>query len=68
MTRILRDQLDRSLHTSYEVQAGALAAQGSIVPLPSVDERRFVERSTGWSWDGTRPGVSSRPTRSWPWI
>ncbi|MEZ0332787.1 MAG: ATP-binding protein [Gemmatimonadales bacterium] len=43
MTQILRDQLDRSLHSSYQVQSGALALQGSIVPLPNVDEQRFVE-------------------------
>ena len=30
MTQILRDQLDRSLHSSYQVQSGALALQGSI--------------------------------------
>ena len=43
MTQILRDQLDRSLHSSYQVQSGALALQGSIVPLPNVDEQGFVE-------------------------
>jgi signal transduction histidine kinase len=43
MTQILRDQLDQSLHSSYQVQSGALALQGSIVPLPDVDERGFIE-------------------------
>jgi hypothetical protein len=43
MTRILRDQLDRSLYTSYQVHAGALATQGSIVQLPSVAELRLLE-------------------------
>ena len=43
MTRILRDQLDRSLRSTYELQSGALAARGSIFRLPGVDERRFEE-------------------------
>jgi signal transduction histidine kinase len=43
MTQILRDQLDRSLHSNYQVHYGALALQGTIVPLPKVDEQRFVE-------------------------
>ena len=30
LSRILRDQLDRSLHATYELQVGALAIRGSI--------------------------------------
>jgi len=43
MIQILRDQIDQSLKTTYEVQASTLALQGSIFRLPKVDERRFVE-------------------------
>jgi signal transduction histidine kinase len=43
MIQILRDQLDRSLYTSYEVQASALSTQGSVVQLPSVGGWRLEE-------------------------
>jgi two-component system heavy metal sensor histidine kinase CusS len=44
VTRILHEQLDRSLSSTYELQAGALTLQGTIFPLPAVEERRFVEQ------------------------
>jgi two-component system heavy metal sensor histidine kinase CusS len=43
MRETLRDQLDRSLQSTYELQAGVLAAQGYLYPLRDVDERRFVK-------------------------
>jgi two-component system heavy metal sensor histidine kinase CusS len=55
VTVILREQLDRSLQATYEIQAGALAADGSIVPLSAVDERWFVEEVNRLvvGWDAT---------------
>jgi signal transduction histidine kinase len=43
VNRVLHEQLDRSLSTTYELQSGALTLHGNIVPLPAVEERRFVE-------------------------
>lgn len=44
MRRLLRDQLDRSLHSTLELQALALSHDGRILPVPPMDERRFVEQ------------------------
>jgi signal transduction histidine kinase len=41
---ILRDQLDRSLRTTYQLQSSALASRGAIFRLPAVDHPRFVEQ------------------------
>ncbi len=55
LSRILRDQLDRSLHATYELQVGALAIRGSILRLPETggsrslvqDGRLVVGRDSG---------------------
>ncbi|HEX6670396.1 MAG TPA: hypothetical protein VF061_12590, partial [Gemmatimonadales bacterium] len=39
MRRLLRDQLDRSLHSTLELQALALSHDGRILPVPPMDER-----------------------------
>ncbi|HEY7614797.1 MAG TPA: ATP-binding protein [Gemmatimonadales bacterium] len=52
MIRILRDQLDGSLRTTYEIRSGALAVRGVILPLPNISEGELVEQTNrvvaGW--------------------
>lgn len=43
MRGMLRDQLDRSLHATLELQALALSSNGRILTLPPMDEPQFVE-------------------------
>jgi signal transduction histidine kinase len=56
VNRILRDQLDRSLSATYELQSGVLASRGTILQLRGVDRGRFVEQVNrlvvGWDSAG----------------
>lgn len=44
MRRALLEQLDHSLHSTLDLQTVVLTATGRILPIPPMDERRFVEQ------------------------
>ena len=41
---LLRDQLDRSLHSTLELQTLALSRNGRVLTVPPMDEREFVDQ------------------------